>query len=70
MFDEIPKPDRSRGSRKLAWLWIGLSALWLVIGARGIKRHDEFGWPLVVMYPIVLAIWIRRLVMSYRDDAQ
>ena len=70
MFDEIPRLNKLRTSRKQAWLWIALSLVWLVIGVRGASRHDDFGWILIVLYPIILAIWIRRLVISYREDSR
>jgi hypothetical protein len=70
MFDEIPRPSKSRSSYIQAWFWIGLSVLWLVIGSRNIATHRAFGWPMVVLWAFSLLIWIGRLVAFYRDEAQ
>ncbi len=70
MFDEIPVPSKERASRKQAWFWIGLSVLWLAIGADKIARHRNFGGATVLAWTFCLLIWSWRLVASYRDDAQ
>jgi len=70
MFDEIPRPNRTRVSRKQAWCWVGLCVLWLAIGARNILRHRDLGWLTVGAWAFCLLVWIWRLVASYRGDVQ
>jgi len=68
MFDGIPEPSKQRASRKQAWLGIGVSVVWLLVGARSIARHREFGWFLVAVWAFVFLTWIGRLVVSLRDE--
>jgi len=70
MFDEIPRPSKARASRKQAWLWIGISIYWLLLGANYVARYRKFGWLLTTVYVLALLFWIRQLVACWQDDAQ
>jgi hypothetical protein len=67
MFDEIPELSKPRAARKQAWLGIGVSAVWLLLGAAMMARHKEFGWLLFAIWAFVLFTWIKRLVVASRD---
>jgi hypothetical protein len=70
MFDEIPRPSKAGSARKQAWLWIGSAVIGLLLGASEITRHGDIWWLMVAAWTFVLAMSVRRLVASYRDDAQ
>jgi hypothetical protein len=67
MFDEIPRPDKSRSSRKQVWFWIGLCVLWIAIGIRDIERHNSFGWLLLAVWSFALLVWAKRVFSFWRD---
>ena len=68
MFDYVTsKPPKTQ---KPAWLGIAASVVWIFYGAVAIVRHRVVGWPIVVLWAVVLFISIMRFTARRRDEAR